>query len=91
MKDWNELASEEKTMTCKNCKTRMDYTGSGIYVCPNCKAEEMDDFGKVKKYLHEHGPTPLLQVGEETGVKISVLRELINDGRLDMKKEKMDE
>lgn len=84
MKDWEELFLESKPVNCKKCQGKMKFIGGGRYQCQSCKAEELDDFGKVKEYLNEHGPTPILTIEEETGVKQRLLQEFLKKGRLEI-------
>ena len=44
----------------------------------------MDDFGKVKKYLEENGPTPTLVLAEATGVKVEIIEIFLRQGRLEI-------
>lgn len=84
MRDWETLFLESKPVKCKNCQGKMKFIGGGRYQCESCKAEELDDFGKVKEYLEEHGPTPIPTIEEDTGVKERVLQALLRKGRLEI-------
>lgn len=84
MRDWETLFLESKPVKCKICQGKMKYIGGGKYQCESCRAEELDDFGKVKEYLEEHGPTPIPTIEEDTGVKERVLQALLRKGRLEI-------
>lgn len=84
MLDWETLFLESKPVFCKLCHGKMRFVGGGTYQCEDCGAEEMDDFGKVKVYLNEHGPTPIPVIQAETGVKERVLQAFLRKGRLEI-------
>lgn len=84
MKSWEEIFLESKPVNCKKCQGKMNFIGNGRYQCQSCKAEEVDDFGRVKEYLDEHGPTPIPTIEEETGVEQRVLHALLRKGRLEI-------
>ena len=44
----------------------------------------LDDYGKVRKYLDENGPSTSIEISEETGVKRSVIEEFLKVGRLEV-------
>ena len=46
---------ENRPIRCEKCKGKLFYTGSGTYTCEDCEHVMLDDFGKVKAYLEEHG------------------------------------
>jgi hypothetical protein len=60
----------------------MIYQESGIYQCSLCQHEQLDDFGKIKKYLDEHKGASAVDVAEGTGVKLEMVRTFLKDGRI---------
>ncbi|MBQ9438027.1 MAG: hypothetical protein IJU50_06805 [Lachnospiraceae bacterium] len=46
---------------------------------------EYDDFGKIYKYLEEHGPTPGIFISKATGVRLSTVHELLESGALEVR------
>ena len=84
MQDWETMFMESKPVECSDCKGKMKYIGSGTYQCEKCKKEEKDAFGKVKEYLNEHGPTPIVVLQEETGVHQSLLQAFLRNGSLEI-------
>ena len=69
-------------VTCEKCGGAMKYHGTGIYKCELCGNEAMDDFGKVKVYLDEHGPTSAITIAKETGVHRDIIDNFLRKGRL---------
>lgn len=85
--DRNELERliiGNKPVECEVCKGKMFYVHSGMYSCSSCGHTVLDDFGKVKKYLEENGPTPALGVSYATGVPIEIIEEFLKQGRVEI-------
>lgn len=59
------LARPEK---CSQCQGELNYVGLGHYKCKNCGNEMMDNYGKIKEYLHEHGHVPVFQMARDLGI-----------------------
>lgn len=72
---------------CPDCYERLYFKGAGRYVCPRCHKSYYDDFGSVKKYLDEHGPSPAVEIAENTNVSLEVIDTLLEDGSLEIPKE----
>lgn len=70
--------------TCGECGCDTQYTHSGIYVCPKCGREQLDDFGKVKRYLETQGAATALEISNATGVELAIIKELLDAGRITM-------
>ena len=51
---------EHRPIKCERCHGVLKYTGSGKYECERCSHVMMDDFGKVKAYIEENGPTSVM-------------------------------
>lgn len=75
---------ERRPIFCKKCGGKLFYQSGGAYECELCQSEELDDFGKVKRYLDEHGPTPAATVSDETGVPVDILNVFLRNGRLEI-------
>lgn len=79
-----ELSVEDPAcVNCQECSGRMQYVGSGKFVCVECGHEHLSDFGKVKKYLQENGPRNAMQVAKDTGVSLPSIQKLLNEGRIE--------
>jgi len=75
---------DSKPIKCDECGSKIYYKGCGHYVCEQCKHDMYDYFGKVKKYLDDHGPTPSAIVSEETGVPHNILNSFLKKGRVEI-------
>ncbi len=82
--DWEKLIISNKPVECENCKGRMFYLHSGIYKCESCGNEVLDDFGKVKNFLEENGPTPAMVVEQATGVRGEVIEFFLKKGKVEI-------
>lgn len=78
------LLVTNRISNCKKCGGKMVYQYTGLYKCETCGYEELDDFGKVRKYLDEHGPTPAITISEATGVDRSVINTFLKTGRVEI-------
>lgn len=74
----------DEIIKCPNCKTPMTYKYAGKYLCEKCGAEELDDFGKIKAYINEHGPTNAIELSAKTGVRKSKIGEFLRLGRVEI-------
>ena len=75
---------ENRPIRCKKCGGKLFYTGSGTYTCEDCEHIMLDDFGKVKAYLEEHGPTPMAVIAQDTGVEPRVIEFFLKKGRVEI-------
>ncbi len=82
--DLEKLIVDNKPVQCAKCGGKMYYVHSGRYQCQNCGYEELDDFGRIKEYLEEHGPTSALILSEATGVSIQLIDLFLKQGRIEI-------
>ena len=80
----NALYSDDDNFVCPNCDILMKYKHGGLFVCEKCGAEQLNDFGKVKKYLNEHGPTNAIELAANTGVRRSRIGEFLRLGKVEI-------
>lgn len=78
------LYSDDDNFVCPNCDILMKYKHGGLFVCEKCGAEQLNDFGKVKKYLNEHGPTNAIELAANTGVRRSRIGEFLRLGKVEI-------
>ena len=78
------ISTGDRLKICRYCSGSMQYFHSGIFVCRKCGHEELSDFGKIKQYLNEHGPTPAHIISIETGVDLSTINELLRQSRIEI-------
>lgn len=75
---------ERRPIFCKNCGGKLFYQSGGLYRCEDCGEEELDDFGKIKQYLEEHGPSAATFISEGTGVSLEIINLFLKNGRLEI-------
>lgn len=76
--------TDDANFVCPNCDILMKYKHGGLYICEKCGAEQLNDFGKVKKYLNEHGPTNAIELAAKTGVRRSRIGEFLRLGKVEI-------
>lgn len=76
--------TDDGNFVCPNCNVLMKYKHGGLYVCEQCGAEQLNDFGKVKQYLNEHGPTNAIELSAKTGVRRSRIGEFLRLGKVEI-------
>lgn len=86
MEKFEKLFEKEKVFCCSQCQGDLLYDGSGMYHCSRCGHQELDDFGKIRKFLDEHGSASILDVQRATGVSKKSIEKLLKDGRIEFKK-----
>ena len=69
---------------CPKCGGKYVFQGAGRYVCENCGNEVYEDFGKVRAYVDEHGPSPGIVIAEATGVSINKINKFLRQGRMEI-------
>lgn len=74
----------QRRRKCSKCGTVMKYLALGEFECPACGNEELDDYGRIRKYLDEHGPTSSAAIEQATGVRRTVINEYLRRGRLEI-------
>ncbi len=79
---FSKMIAEPNTIKCSACSGPMLHKGSGLYECQKCGKEYLSDFGKIKRYLEENGPSDALEIAQETGVNRKVIAELLREGRM---------
>lgn len=69
---------------CKKCGSKNEYKSMGEYECPSCGLIEIDDYGKVRRFLEKNGPSPAVEISAGTGVPVDVITSLLRDGRVEI-------
>lgn len=83
-KEIESIVMASRPISCPRCKGKLFYIGSGRYKCERCENEVMDDFGKVKEFLEENGPSSAVEIAESTGVRVDVIEFFLKKGRLEI-------
>lgn len=80
----DDVMLEKNLAKCEKCGGRLVYKYSGIYECEGCHIEVYDDFGRVKKYIEDHGPSPANEIAQCTGVELSAINRFLRLGRVEI-------
>lgn len=73
-----------RPMFCKKCGGKYEYKALGEYECPECGFIELDEYGKIRVFLDEHGPMPAVKISAATKVPIPVIDQYLREGRLEI-------
>lgn len=84
MSDLNKILISNKKTICKECGGITEYLYSGVYRCKDCGKQAMDNFGKVKAYIEEYGPSPAAIIAEGTGVSMQEIDSFLRTGRIEI-------
>lgn len=79
-----KLVQQKKLEKCELCHGRMQYTGSGKYRCTFCGMEALDDFGKIKEFLDQNGPTPEAVISQQTGISMNTIDSYLKKGMVEI-------
>jgi DNA-directed RNA polymerase subunit M/transcription elongation factor TFIIS len=80
---FEEMVLRARTRHCEECGGILVYVAGGMFRCQKCGHEQLDDFGKVKTYLEEKGPTSKHQIHLDTGVDMDIIDHLVKKSRLE--------
>lgn len=83
-KKLERMIIQNRPVHCDECGGKMYYLSGGEYECRECGCREYDDFGKVRTFLGEHGPSPAPVIAAATGVKTEVIKHFLKKGRLEI-------
>lgn len=84
MTDVERLMIDRKPVKCDKCGGKVFHIGGGMYHCESCGADILDDFGKIKRFLDENGPTPILIISQYTGVSTEIIEAFLRQGRVEI-------
>lgn len=73
-----------RVVECEKCKSKCKYKAQGIYECIACGNTMLDDYGKVRVYLEEHGRQPAVIISQDTGVPVSTIQNYLREGQLEI-------
>lgn len=79
-----KLVQQKKVEKCELCHNRMQYVGGGKYRCAFCGMEVLDDFGKIKQFLDQNGPTPEVIIAQQTGISIEKIDSYLKKGMVEI-------
>ncbi len=69
---------------CPQCRSKMEYISLGEYRCPQCHHVLLDDYGKIRAFIDEHGPSTAIEIEEGTGVPRAIADDYLKKGRLEI-------
>jgi predicted amidophosphoribosyltransferase len=78
------LIKYDRAKICPKCGELMRYAFGEVFKCDNCGAEEMTSFGKVRKYIEDHGPSNAANISDGTGVPVSTINRYLREGRIEI-------
>ena len=74
----------DRAKICPKCGELMRYAFGEVFKCDNCGAEELTSFGKVRKYIEDHGPSNAANISDGTGVPVSTINRYLREGRIEI-------
>lgn len=80
---FQKLIDEPGTVYCRLCKGAMGYASKGVYKCSACGWEYISNFGKVKRYIDEHGASTAGEIAEATGISTKIINQFVSEGRIE--------
>ena len=69
---------------CEFCGGDLKPHAKGAYKCEKCGNINYDTFSKVKNYLDENGPTPVIDISLSTGVATEIVEYLLLEEHLEI-------
>lgn len=79
-----KLVQQKKVEKCELCHNRMQYVGGGKYRCTFCGMEMLDDFGKIKQFLDQNGPTSQAIISQQTGISLDKIDSYLRKGMVEI-------
>ena len=83
MAELEKLLRHNKIEICAECGGRMKQIRSGEYECTECGNRELDDFGRIREYMKDHGAATKEELCVVLGVRAEVVNEYIRQQRLE--------
>ncbi len=84
MDDFYSLLEGEKPKRCEDCGGDLKPVRDGQFVCEICGKEHFAAFGRVRRYIEEHGPSSPEELCERTGVEMELIRHYLKKSRLEL-------
>lgn len=83
-RELEKLVQLKQMERCEKCQHPLHYIGSGRYRCSFCGAETLDDFGKIKQFLDQNGPTPSGIIAQQTGLSMDKIDAYLRKGMVEI-------
>ncbi len=84
IEEFYSMLEGEKPKTCDVCGGELTPVRDGQFVCDNCGKEHFDSFGRVRRYIEDHGPSSPEELCRETGVEMELIRYYLKKSRLEL-------
>ncbi len=82
MDPYELLLKENRRQVCRKCGGMLRKKEPGVFECVKCREIVLDDFGKVNKYIAEHGLQPAELIARETGANMREVNRVLQKARL---------
>lgn len=79
-----ELHIDDKPTACEKCGGELKYISHGEYSCYECGWITRDDFGKIRHYIEENGPSTAVEIAENTDVPVYKINDYLRQGRIEI-------
>ena len=84
-RELEKLMKLKQMERCEKCNNPFNYVGSGRYRCTFCGEEKLDDFGKIKQFLDQNGPTPSGIISQQTGISMDKIDSYLRQGMVEIR------
>lgn len=74
--------NEPDSYKCRECGHLMEFKGNDTYQCTSCEHEYISEYGRIRRYLKEHGGCSMMELAQNTGIKLRRIQAFINEGHL---------
>lgn len=84
METFDRIIYSDDQYICEKCGGEYEYLSLGEYRCKRCGNTDKDDYGKVRNYIEEHGPSSALAISDGTGVSSLKIKQFLRQGRIEI-------
>lgn len=84
MNTLGQVVLDNKPHFCPKCGGKYNDNTLGIYKCPRCGYEELDDYGKVRDFLEKNGSSSAITIASETGVSVGNINRFLRQGKIEI-------
>ncbi|MCR5675375.1 MAG: hypothetical protein K6G16_06680 [Lachnospiraceae bacterium] len=76
--------ADAKAKFCQKCGCATRPLRDGVFKCPRCGTEYLSDFGKIRKFLDDMGPSTIRQISLATGVPAATISAYLDDSKVEI-------
>lgn len=84
MSDFERIMFTDNLYLCPKCGAEYEYISMGEYRCPKCGNTDKDDYGKVRDFIEENGPSSALTIAQGTSVPVLKIKQFLRQGRIEI-------